>query len=634
MTFTGAAPTQVVPYYAVINNGAGDQEIVNVLNVTGSTWTIARGAQGSVGVTHSSSTISVPFGTCDKTRQNCMIRLGTASNTSIASDGDIAHDHSNRSTGRGSFVQYMPPGYVISRGYITGAWTQVLNTSNQAKYGDFVPVNYGTTWVNGLVLNSSNNANYSTYEVLVGYGQHQWVYQVVCNGEKIPHTYNDSFMSQVPDQLNASHDIAGGWWAAVNDGRRNGAPNAGLKGGDPYGSLCVLTVTVPISVATGSDTPQFQIWVDGPALRVYTDPTTYTRTWTDNPAWVMLDLMIWAGLQPGTDIDVASFITSAAKFATQINYQTIAGTVANTLPNNRSNGGAAVPYAKHAVSISFSTRTNAADALRGVRNNCKSLILPNMANGLISLRPKETLASQQGSPVQLNGQNASNWNTAISSTLTNGTSANGYVAYWFDESNIARDRSGKTTFKILSRTLADSPNDASITFQDAENQYNQDSLEITDTEDLLRVNSQIITGNMQCYGTNTFDRTRRALAVWMAEQIRGNDRSAITGATIGDTGGTVKIEFQTSFKGIHLSVGDIIAVTYQQRQITGWTFRITSVQPGMNARTIKFQAAYHNDGWYQDVYGQQNAPLYRHPQGHLDSNPVCLVRWLSVPVIG
>jgi hypothetical protein len=616
INFTSAATSQQTPFWAVFDAGTGSQEVVNVVGWSGTIANVVRGQQGTIGVAHSAgASVEVQFNTCDQTRQNCMIRMGNAATTSVAPDGDIFHDEAGRSTGRFGGVQYMPAGYTVSRGYLDGKWQQILNTSNQAKYGDLVPVNYGTTWVDCLVLNSNNDANYSNYEVMVGYGQHQWVYTVVINGVEIPHTYNDSVMSQVPNQLNAAHDIAGGWWAAVNDGRRNSPGQDSPVGGDPYGSLCVLHVCVPNQVASGSDAPQVQVWVDGPALRVYTTPSTYTKVWTDNPAWVMLDAMFWAGLRAGTDIDIASFISAAAKFGTQISYTTMAGGTSNTQPQNRSNGGAAIPYSKHAVSLSLSGRTCAADVLRGLRNNCKSLILPNMANGLISLRPKETLASQQLSTFQLNGQNASNYNAAVSSVLTNGTASNGYLAYWFDESNIVRDRQGNTTFKVLSRTLSDSPNAASVTFQNFENSYNQDSLEIVDTEDLLRVNSQVITGNMQVYGTNNFDRTRRALAVWMAEQIRGNPRTAITGATIGDTGGTMKVELQTSFRGIHLSVGDIIGLTYQQRQINSWLFRITSIQPGMNARTIRIQATYHNDGWYLDTYGQQNAPLYRHPQG-------------------
>jgi len=618
ISLSSAAVSQQTPFYAVLEPGTANQEVVNVIGWSGAIANVVRGQQGTIGIAHASGVaFSVPFATCDQTRAGCMKRMGNSATTSVAPDGDIGHDTTGRATGRFGGVQYMPPGYVVSRGYLTGKWQQILNTSNQAKYGDLVPINYGTCWVQGLVLNSNNDANYSNYEVLVGYGQHQWVYKVVVNGVEIPHTYNDIVMSQVPNQLNASHDIAGGWWAAVNDGRRSSVMQNSPIGGDPYGSLCVLHVCVPNQLASGSDAPSVQIWVDGPALRVYTDPVTYTKVWTDNPAWVALDAMIWAGLQPGTDIDTSSFITCAAKYATQITYTSMAGVSGcNTLQSYRSNQtSTTIPYAKHAVSISLSSRTCVADFLRGIRNNCKALILPNMANGMISMRTKETLASQQGAVAQLNSQNASNYNTAVSSTLTNGTAGSGYLAYWFDESNIVKNRDGSSTFKILSRALTDTPNAVSVQFQNYENQLNTDSLQIVDTEDLARVNSQAINGSMQVYGTNTFDRTRRAIAVWMAEQSRGNPRTAVTGATIGDTGGTLRVEFQTSFKGIHLSVGDIVGVTYQQRQIAGWLFRVTSIKPGMNSRTLTIQASYHNDGWYLDTYGQQNAPLYRHPQG-------------------
>ncbi len=609
------------PFIAIIDGAASGamNEAVVVTNVSGSTWTITRAAQGTYGIAAPISTnVWVPYSSCDKTRASCMQRMGNISDTSLSPDGNITRDTSNRGTGRFSGIQWQPASSLVSRGYISGKWELIINNSNQAKYGDLVPLAYGTTWINALVLDTYGDANYTNMDVLICSGQVPYIYDVIVNGVRIPHSNGpstpDTIMPSVPNELPPDNNIGGGFWGAMNDGGRNGHIVAGSpKHRDPFGGLCVISITVPVMLASANSTPSVQVRFDGPALQVYSNVNTVALQYSSNPAWVLMDLLFKSGWTPN-ELNIQSFIDTAAWCATQINFTNKASVVTNTIMSDRPGVGL-IPYVRNDVSLGQRQPVSAADLIRGIRNNCRALLLPNAA-GLLTLLPKATLADQQPSIPTLNGQTATNDVSPVASVKFDGTSGNGYVAYFFDERTIALKEGSKTetTFKILTRTLADSPNSVGVTFQDAENQYNQDSVTVVDTEDTARIQGQQVQGSFIVSGLNTFDRAQRPINTFMAENLRGNLRNSADAQTIGDTGGTVKIEFETSFRGIHLTVGNIIMVSNQIYGITTWLFRITGIQPGANASRIKIQASYHNDAWYLDTFGQANAPLYQRPQ--------------------
>src|SRR5262249_9790140 len=154
--------------------------------------------------------------------EHCMARLGDSSLVSIALDGDITHDKSSRSTGRFGGVIWAPPESSITRGFISGKWEEIVNTSNEAKYGDLIPFCYGKTWVDPLILNVVGDANFTKMECLCCYGEVSYVYDVVVNGVRIPHVNNDTQITTPPGELKGNN-IGGGFWQAVNSGKRNGA---------------------------------------------------------------------------------------------------------------------------------------------------------------------------------------------------------------------------------------------------------------------------------------------------------------------------------------------------------------------------------------------------------------------------
>ncbi len=65
--------------------------------------------------------------------------------------------------------------------------------------------------------------------------------------------------------------------------------------------------------------PNMSVLVQGRKVRVYTDTSTYTEQWTNNPAWIILDLLTnnryGLGI-PNNRIDLQSFLDAAAWFDT------------------------------------------------------------------------------------------------------------------------------------------------------------------------------------------------------------------------------------------------------------------------------------------------------------------------------
>ena len=105
--------------------------------------------------------------------------------------------------------------------------------------------------------------------------------------------------------------------------------------------------------------------------------------------------------------------------------------------------------------------------------------------GLLKLSLKETLAAQQ--PAVIAG---SNYNTPVVSKLANGTAANGYAAYHFNETNIIKtDRA--TTLSITQTSTQDTANKVAVQFQNRENAFSMDRLSIVDTEDVARLGNEV-----------------------------------------------------------------------------------------------------------------------------------------------
>lgn len=492
-----------------------------------------------------------PYTTCNYTREACIAR------------GMYTQDSAARITGRFGGVQWDPPNSWRGRNYTSGKKDETgLNSPNEAKYNDPIPLVYGQAWVEPVIANVVGDANSTRMESILCYGEVESVDRVVVNDTEIP--------LEGPDKLFT--------WRLVNRGDRDGAPNpdAGYDGlGDPYGSLATIEIVVPRQLADSQSIPRVRALVKGPRIRVYSNPTTFTRAFTSNPAWILLDVLIWSG-RNYSDVDLQSFVDAAAYCDQAINY--------------KNQSGQTVSHARYQASLVLRQRQSAAEVVRGLRNLMKAVLVPNSdAGGKIRLVCKRAIAGQQPAPVA-----GSNDNTPVNS---------GYVAYRFDETNatIIR-RNGKSTLRIPQRPNTELPNRVSASYQDTHNNFALDSLTVVDPDALLRNAGQEVAGSFPVEGLNNFDQARRVIATWFAEQLRGNPR--------GDAGGTLVFEFETTFKAVHLAIGQICLLNLPSRGIANQLVRLQRIQPTTNFETVRITATWHEDAWYADTFGQEDQPRY------------------------
>lgn len=567
------------------------------------------------------------FTSCDLSKAACIDRLGDP-NRPIP----ILQDTLGRHTGRFGGFTYIPvQNSGLQRPYTTGQWELIINATNEAKYGDYVPMCYGTTWVAPEVMGVYGDGNYTFCEMLLCFGRVQQIINTVVNGVIVPHDAGED-AAQPTNFIDSpakttTFSTKDNDWVTVNTGQRDGTPNPGVgwgSKGDPYGSCAAILVQTLSQLVTSSSLPQAQVLLTAGFVRVYTDPVTFSYGYSSNPAWILMDILISTNWRYA-DLNIQSFIDAAAVCDTQIYFNRLDGTYSNIY-----NESGSPEYLRYSVGFTVKQRASIGELIRGVRNAMRAMVFFNFNTGQLTVRCKQSLADQQPNPIS-----GSNLNTPVPSVTAQGVSQNGYVAYSFDESNMLKDeRSGEWSFSVYQRQNQESPNKVTNFFYDRENQYNQDISTIIDVEDVNRIGAEV-TGTFNLVGPQTYDHMNRVTATWFAENYRGNPRLDYRGSFIGDTGGTLVAEFTTTIKAIHLMVGDLIFVSNQQTGIVNQLFRITRLQPSVNFETCKIVAQWHNDNWYQDTYGQgAHQPIYKNPQSGYDTNPRPWRANYESPIVG
>jgi hypothetical protein len=571
------------------------------------------------------------FTSCDYSFDSCITRLGDASLLG-SSFVPIEKDQLGHPTGRFGGFQWIPnQNSGLQRPYISGKWEEIVNATNEARYGDFVPMCYGLTWVEPLVMGVWGDGNYSNFEVLICYGFVNQIIKVVVNGVEVPHYGYGAGMgvndldvdpghrpddNQVPSPSNT--DVwKNNYWKTINRGLRDSTPNPnngwGRKG-DPYGSCCAIHIQCLRELASESSIPTIQILLQGSPIRSYSNVDTFVDNdflHCGNPAWILMDILVWSNWRY-EDMDIQSFIDAAAKCDQQIYFNRMDGTYSNVFNEGGTLGS--INYPRYGIGFCVRQRTSIGELIRGIRNAMKAMLYFDSLTGKLRVVIKETLGSQQPNPID-----GSNYTNSISSVDVAGLDADGFVAYSFDDSNIIKEN-GKSSLTISQKTNQDSPNKVTVSFLNRENQFSQDSATIVDAEDIARIGQEVF-GSFSVVGPQTFDHVRRVVNTWFAENYRGNPRYDYEGSWIGDTGGTIIYDLLTTVRGIHLTVGQLCLVSDQQSGTAQQLARITKIQPTTNFETVKVTLQFHNDNWYQDTYGQVNQPKYARPRSMVNRKP-------------
>ena len=150
-----------------------------------------------------------------------------------------------------------------------------------------------------------------------------------------------------------------------------------------------------------------------------------------------------------------------------------------------------------------------------------------------------------------------------------------------------RKPTGEPSFRVYSRSMADTPNRFTVEFQDSLNEYQQDSFSLVDADDVAR-SGQEVSQTLAAVGIPNFDQAARILKLNLDRSVRGN----------------TYVEFETSVKAFGIRPGDLITVTYLKEGFNRQLFRVLKIAPGANHRISTITAQIHDDSWYADSNGQ------------------------------
>jgi Putative phage tail protein len=452
-------------------------------------------------------------------------------------------------------IEYVPP-VIAVRGY-GKEWTNSDLSVNQAQYNDFVPMVYGTAWYEPLVVFARNDGNLTRMEVLLGIGQMQGVVTVLVNGIQIPLGVSGQNMS------------ATGWYNIVTLGTRDGVfdmnftDSSGQPAGDPYGSMAYLAVVVPNQINNGNSLPNVQVLAQGLIVPTYNaDGTAAASQFSSNPAWILLDVLRRSGWA-ASQIDIPSFAAAAAYCDQQINSTDLNGNPI-TLPRFQCN-------------LVLQKKRSAGDLVRGIRNTAR-LYLTYGPGGVLQAAVENTIALQQPTPMACSNSTAQLNEGWPSYEFGDGT--NGF-------SGILRQANGEPSITVSSRSIADTPNNFTVEFQDSLNGYQQDSYAVVDPNDVTLA-GQEVTASLMAIGIPNYDQAGRILQFNLDKAVKGN----------------AYIEFNTSIKAFGVRPGDIITVTYLKEGFNRQPFRVIRISPATNYRTSSILAQIHDDAWYADTNGQ------------------------------
>lgn len=508
----------------------------------------SAGEEGGVGNLNGEQ----PFNSCDYTRKACMER------------GMFRADSLVRITRRFGGIEFVPSSTSV-RGHGDKAYSMSAVQSNEAKYNDFVPLVYGTCWIQPPITLARNDGNLTRMEALLALGEIEGVLKVVVNDVEIPLAINGTNMT------------ATGWYHWVGGGNRTGdfnlnfADGLGEPLGDPYGSMAYLSIVVPSRIQDGRSLPQVQVLLRGSKVPLFdTAGDTISISFTSNPAWILLDVLRRSGWSLD-EIDVPSFSNTAAYCDDEIETHDLHGN--------------ALMLPRYQCNLALRRRRSAAEVIRGIRN-CAGLYLTFGYAGKLQLRQESTLGVQQ--PALSNGSNASM------------PLFGGWPAYEFDEGDILRDSSGEPKLRVYSRNSADTPNRYSVEFQDAFNEYQQDSFSLLDLEDVVTV-GQEISASLPALGLANFDQASRVTKLHLLKSVRGN----------------VYLEIVSSVKALGIQPGDLVTVTYTKEGLDRQLFRVLRLTPGLNFRTVQLTLQWHDESWYVLTAGNGMESSGRQPRYEL-----------------
>lgn len=490
---------------------------------------------------------------------------------------DPLHDALGRHTGTFGGERWQPASTFTGKSYATGKTVYGSNPDNSGIYGQYVPLLYGTAQCTPIIVSAISDANSERGEAIVCMGA---VTSVVNNEIILNNTILPAATDIEGNAIHVNDPLAR--FNVINRGYRNGQRLNGdalfNNQGDVHGGMFVIEYCAYNQIAASGSFPNITMVVQGPPVRVYTDPDTFTEIYSANPAWCMMAFFVQCSALIYDDFDIQTFIDAAAVCDRTVTYTKVDGTSAS--------------HPLFETSLYIKDKKTVADYIKPFRTSFRGTLVPNSANnGKLQLYVDQTLADQNPAPIA-----GSNYNIAVASIDHTGASADGYVAYAFSDTNGTILRNGtKSTLKITQTGINATPNALQFQFNDSENYYNIDADNVVSAIDISRVH-QTVNNSFSVAGLQTYDQGQRIGSWWLSKSLAGNPR--------GDTGGTFHFTWQTNFKALHLRIGDIVLMNSAHDGIENALVRISSIKVAMDFETVTLEGDWHVDEFYEDNFGQ------------------------------
>jgi len=498
---------------------------------------------------------SIPFNSCQGTRDDCGRR------------GMLNEDALHRATRRFGGFTYLPPSILV-RTHGSRSLQPAEVYANQANGNDIVPLVYGKGWLVPPLIHSANDGNLTRLLYVVADGEIDGIERLIVNGVEIPAAVEGRDMTST------------GWYKILASGSRTGTflPKPDNDGvyteSDPHGSMTTLLVVIPNAMHKGSGKPKAELLLRGlRLLKVSVDGETVERLHTDNPAWVMLDLLLRSGWRRA-ELHLPSFAIAAQHCSYGVQVGLWNG-ITQTQP-------------RFSCNLVLQKRRSVGELLRGLREG-SCLFLRERFDGKLELVIESTLAQQQASKSEFSN----------AASMLSG----GWPTYEFGDGTegrggILRAANGAPNFRLFSKPLASCPNRIHAEFQDLWNDLQTDRISLFDSREIRR-SRQEISASSKALGLSTYHQAARSVYLQLKRSIDGNRF----------------VEFQTGLRGIGIRPGDLITVTYTNYGLARQLFRVIKVRPSENLQSAWITAQWHDDSWFADTIMDEIGGLdrYRNP---------------------
>ena len=430
-------------------------------------------------------------------------------------------------------IEFVPPAISVRTYGDKSAHTSAVSV-NEARYNDFVPMVYGTAWYQPPVVFARNDGNLTRMEVLLGLGEIQGVLKVLVNDVEIPAGVYGTNMTgtgwyNIPTLgTRAAASTMTSWMAAAS---RREIRTAAWR---------IFRVVVPNRINDGTSLPKVTVLVQGLKLPVYgSDGQLQRRAVFEQPGVGPAGHPA-AGGWSLAEIDVASFARRRRTamnrlrrwICTETRFSCRDSNATWFCRNARARATWCAEFATAArLLLTYGARRRAATA-----------------GGEFDWRWR-CRRSRHGPTAR------SRW-TADGRATSSATAVTGFRAF-------CGSPTGEPSFRVYSRSMADTPNRFTVEFQDSLNEYQQDSFSLVDADDVAR-SGQEVSQTLAAVGIPNFDQAARILKLNLDRSVRGN----------------TYVEFETSVKAFGIRPGDLITVTYLKEGLNRQAFRVLKIAPG------------------------------------------------------